>query len=121
MKYLALILTMLVIFGCARITDGEVYEKKVILAHTEMILIPIIISSGKSTTTVLVPYWFWYPEQYRVCIRKVDKNTGDYDTRSIYLTKEKFNTVTNGDWYEITESDSFELVRFKTNTKRPIN
>ena len=51
------VILLLGLSGCSgKITSGEVVEKNFTPAHSEVRLIPIVISNGKSSSTRLVPF-----------------------------------------------------------------
>lgn len=56
--------------GCAAaITSGEVVDKTFTPAHTQLVLIPVCITNGKTVTTHLVPYFYYYADRWDVTIR----------------------------------------------------
>ena len=55
----ALICLLLVVSlcGCSNeITEGEVYEKEYREAHTTVMMLPLVISNGKTTKTTMIPF-----------------------------------------------------------------
>lgn len=69
-RFLACTLLALVI-GCEpSLKEGEIYSKRFHPAHTDMILMPVTMSDGKTSSTTLVPMFFYYPDSYSVDIKK---------------------------------------------------
>lgn len=65
-----LFLIVTTLSGCGhRLTEGEVYDKKFIAAHTQALLLPMTIYNGKTSTTVLVPYTYYYPDTWTISIK----------------------------------------------------
>ena len=72
-KAIAIILAAIIslsLLGCAsKITSGEVINKSYTEAHTQMMLIPVVISNGKTMSTILVPYIYHYSDRWDVTIQ----------------------------------------------------
>lgn len=84
--------------GCSEeITEGEVYKKEYRKAYTTVMMIPLIISSGNTTETIITPYFVHYPERYVVFI-KAYKN-GEWKTEDFYVSKEVYDSASIGDMF----------------------
>lgn len=89
--------------GCSnKITHGEVYEKEYRAAHTTVMMIPLTISTGKVTTTTIIPYTVYYPERYVIHIKDFDGE--EWITDDFYVTKDTFDQVSVGNMFEYDES-----------------
>ena len=110
-KYLVLFLTFALrisLCGCGhKLTEGEVYDKEFEEATTQVMLIPIVISTGKTTTTSVVPYVYYYPDRWIIRIREPNGD-GTYTTDRYYTTKEIFDSVNIGDTFSFDPDRDFE-------------
>lgn len=65
-----LLLFLLLLTGCgAEITEGEVIQKEFTPAHTQLIMIPVVYSNGKTTHTATIPYIYSYSDKWTITIR----------------------------------------------------
>lgn len=76
------------------LTEGEVYEKEFIPAHSQMMIIPIIISNGKTTTTIMMPYMYHYLDSWVIRIK--DFQDEKWVTEDFYVSKDVYDAVTIG-------------------------
>lgn len=61
---------MILLCGCGKkLIEGEVYEKNFTEAHSQVLMLPLVHSNGKTTYTTLIPYILYYPDTYSICIR----------------------------------------------------
>lgn len=100
---LALCLIMLLsLCGCLdKITEGEVYEKEYREAHTSLMMLPLVVSNGKTTTTTIVPYIVYYPDRYVIHIRAFVDN--EWVTEDFYVSEEVYNSINIGDMFVFDE------------------
>lgn len=112
MKKIVIILILFLI-SCSNLKEGEIYKKEFTPKHTQMILMPIIISTGKTTMTSLVPMWFYFPDSYSVGIKKYNEEKKEYETRTIYIDKNVYELVNIGNWYKVCDYDCDEPVKIK--------
>lgn len=100
---LALCLIMLLsLCGCSdKITEGEVYEKEYREAHTSLMMLPLVMSNGKTTTTTIVPYIVYYPDRYVIHIRAFVDN--EWVTEDFYVSEEVYNSINIGDMFVFDE------------------
>lgn len=84
------------------ITSGEVYDKEFRPAHIEIQYMPTLVYSGKTVTTVLVPYVFYYDDRYVVYIKAFDGEA--WQTEDFYVPKETWDALEIGDTYGYDES-----------------
>lgn len=110
-KYLVIFLVFaLLIFLCGcghRLTEGEVYDKEFRSASTQVMMIPIVISNGKTTTTSIIPYMYYYPDRWIIRIREPNGD-GTYMTDEYYTTKEIYDSVNIGDTFSYNPDRDFE-------------
>ena len=90
--------------GCSpALTEGEVYEKVFEPAETFVQIVPIVISNGKTYTTVCVPYTYHFPDRWVIKIREPQAD-GSYLTEKFYVTKEVYDATPIGSQFVYDES-----------------
>lgn len=94
-----ILICLLALTGCSsEITEGEVYQKEFKPEHTEVRVIPVCISNGKTVHTMVIPYTYHYPDRYIVYIKSfVDK---EWKTADYYVTKEIYEIINIGDQFK---------------------
>lgn len=99
---LVLVIGLAVFCSCGnKITEGEVYEKEYREAYTTVMVLPLVISNGKSTTTIMVPYVFNYPDRYVIHIKSFQD--GEWVTEDFYVSKDVYENINVGDMFEYDE------------------
>lgn len=99
---LIIIIMLTVLCGCSNaITEGEVYEKQHREAHSQLVMMPIVITNGKTTTTTIIPYYISYPDRYVVFIKAF--RDGEWVTEDFYVSKDVYDTVNIGDMFVFDE------------------
>lgn len=98
-KYIVILLlftTLLTLVGCkGKITSGEVVDKNFTPAHTKMLIIPIVYTNGKTTQTILQPYFYYYPDVWEVTIVGYDKD-GKQKSATYRVTKNVYDDISIG-------------------------
>lgn len=85
-------------FGCAKtITEGEVYEKEYKEEHTSVMMLPLVISNGKTTTTTMIPYVVYYPDRYVIRIKAYCEDR--WETEDFYVSKSVYDEINIGDMF----------------------
>ena len=100
----ALICILLVVSlcGCSNtITEGEVYEKEYREAYTTVMMQPLVISNGKTTTTKMIPYFVRYPDRYVIFIKAYQDE--EWKTEDFYVSKEIYDSINIGDMFLYNE------------------
>lgn len=88
--------------GCSSvITEGEIYKKEYREEHTTIMVMPLVISNGKTTTTSMIPYVVYYPDRYVVFIKAYQDE--EWKTEDFYVSKEVYDTVKVGDMFLFDE------------------
>lgn len=83
--------------GCSgKITSGEVVEKNFTPAHSEVRLIPFVISNGKSVSTGIIPYVYRYSDRWEVTIAAWDEEEKKMQTATYRVTEEVYEAVEIG-------------------------
>ena len=96
----ALICLLLVVSlcGCSNvITEGEVYEKEYREEYTAVMMLPLVISNGKSSTTTMIPYIVRYPDRYVIFIKAYQDE--EWKTEDFYVSKEVYDSINIGDMF----------------------
>ena len=96
----ALICLLLVVSlcGCSNeITEGEVYEKEYREAHTTVMMLPLVISNGKTTKTTMIPFLVHYPDRYVIFIKAYQDE--EWKTEDFYVSKEVYDSIKIGDMF----------------------
>jgi len=106
MKKIMLLIVSLVLFiGCNKLTEGYVIEKHYEPTTTSIMLLPMTISTGKTTTTVMIPHTIVDYEDYCVTIKGWHKDEERIET--IYVTKSQYECLSMGDKLKVTEDCSY--------------
>jgi hypothetical protein len=84
-----------------KITEGEVYEKEYREAFTTVMVLPLVIYNGKSTTTIMVPYVVHYPDRYVIHIKYFQGE--EWVTEDFYVSKDVYDDINVGDMFEYDE------------------
>ena len=92
------VLVVVSLCGCSNeITEGEVYEKEYQEEYTTVMMLPLVISNGKTTTTTMMPYLVSYPERYVIFIKAYQDD--EWKTEDFYVSKEVYDGTTIGDMF----------------------
>lgn len=81
---------------CAKITSGEVVEKNYTPAHSEVRLIPLVLSNGKSSSVVVIPYTYYYSDRWTVTIAAWDEEAKKMQSATYRVTEEVYEAVEIG-------------------------
>lgn len=95
-----IIALLILMSGCTqKISRGEVIEKEFVPAHTSMMIIPVVRTNGKTTSTTMIPYVYYYADRYTIKIAGYDKD-GEHCSAAYRVTKEVFDAVELGAEFE---------------------
>lgn len=96
--------------GCnKKITEGEICEKEFLPERTDVVVMPVVHTNGKTTYTTYIPMIFYYPDRWRISIRAIEKNSdGEYDTAEYYTTEEVYNDCKVGDMFSYEKDRDYE-------------
>jgi hypothetical protein len=99
-KLLILLIALGFFFGCgSEIKEGEVYAKAYEEERTWVMLMPMTISNGKTTTTTFIPMLMHDDEDYIIKIRAFNEDKEKWEKRTFYVTKEVYKSTSEGDWF----------------------
>ena len=85
-------------------TAGVVEAKRYEPPSNFIMLMPIVISNGKTTSTIFIPYVFYDDEDFVVTIGGPNSK-GEYDTKRYYVDKATYNELSVGDYFEASSHD----------------
>lgn len=89
---------LLLLCSCSdAITEGEVYEKEYREAYTTVMILPLVVSTGKTTTTMMIPYVVHYPDRYVIHIKSFVG--GEWVTEDFFVEKEVYDSINIGDMF----------------------
>ena len=95
-KCLCAVLAIALLFsltGCSsKITKGEVTARRFTPAHSQVIVIPLVISNGKSSRTMLIPMVYHYADKWEITISTTDKD-GKTETATYRVTKDVYDAT----------------------------
>lgn len=97
-KLLLLIVIVIVItllFGCSKkLTSGEVYDKNFTPAHSQVVLVPMVTSNGTISTTMWIPFYYYYSDDYSISIfAEVD---GERKTATYHVSRDVYEACEVG-------------------------
>ncbi len=100
-RAVSMLLLWTTLYGCAgpKIDSGEVYDKQHEPAEDLVVMIPMVTSSGGTSTTTLLPSVVQEDEQWILSIRQWNEGEQRFDTNRLFVTPELFEQVAVGDWY----------------------
>lgn len=106
-RLLAVSVSLMMLCGCGKkLTEGEVYEKNFTEAHSQVLMLPLVHSTGKSMYTTMIPYIRYYPDTYSIGIR--DFQDDKWVTETYYVSEEVYNEVEIGDMFKYEKGRDFE-------------
>ena len=96
-KLVATALLLLTLVGCSgRIKQGEVVKKTFEPAHTEVRMVPMVHSNGKTTYTTMRPYIYRYPDRWYIKIQQYDEEKNEMLTATYSVTEAVYDAVSIG-------------------------
>lgn len=94
----------LLLCGCTpKLTEGNVYQKEYREADSTLIMMPVVISNGKTTTTIMRPYYIFHPDRYVIFIRRYNEETKTFETEDYYVSREAYESVDIGDYFVFSD------------------
>lgn len=112
LKYILILLciiTSIIFTGCNKKGfEGEICELEFKPAYDTVLLLPITIYNGKTTTIILVPYIRHYPDRYYVKVRHFNDKDQKYNYDDCYVPKDVFDELDIGDWFVFDPNNYFD-------------
>ena len=99
------LLVCVILTGCNHLEEGTVVNKHYEPMEQNLIVMPLIISNGKTTTTMMIPYFITDNEDYVLHIKGIYK--GEEVIEQVYTSKEYYEQMQNGDRWKKTQYCSF--------------
>lgn len=103
-----LLLALLLCSCGSEITEGEIYEKEFKPKETQTIVIPMVVSTGNTVVTSVIPVIRHYPDRYIVRIRQYNEEENTFLYNEYYIDAESYNKVNIGDWFIYDEAFCLE-------------
>lgn len=100
-KLLFIVIAMLLLCGCGtNLTEGEVYAKQFIEAHSDVgsVMIPLMNPTTGVNQIIRIPRTYYYPDTYAIHIRAIQDN--EWVTAIYYVPKDVYNSVSVGDTFK---------------------
>lgn len=91
----AMLCAVLFLSSCEKLRYGNVIEKEYHPSWTQTMLLPMVISTGKTTTTILVPYFVYHNESWSIDVKGIGTKS-DTITRTFYIDKLAYDTINIG-------------------------
>ncbi len=73
------------------------YEKEYREAYTQFMFLPLSISNGKTTSTIMFPYFVHYPDRYVIFIKAYQDE--EWKTEDFYVSKQVYDSINIGDMF----------------------
>ena len=74
----AIAISLFLLTGCrSQITHGKVIAKDFTPAHSRVVMVPVVHSTGKSTFTTLHPFVYHYEDEWEITIRRGQQRNAD--------------------------------------------
>lgn len=102
MSLIVIVAVAMVIKDEPKITEGRVIHKEHHEEYTTVIMMPIVISTGKTTMTQMIPIWQYHPETWEIVIESFDKDSKRLE-ESFYVNNSVYNEVNTGDYFKFDE------------------
>ena len=90
--FCCLLCAVLFFSSCQKLKYGNVIEKWYEPENTYVMLMPMTMSSGKTTTTVMIPYIIHDNEDWCIKVKGIGTK-GDTITRTFYVDKIAYDTL----------------------------
>lgn len=100
-KLLFIVIAMLLLCGCGtKLTEGEVYAKQFIEAHSDVgsVRLSFWNPATKVNKIFTVPRTYYYPDAYAIHIRAIQDN--EWVTAVYYVPEDVYNSVSVGDTFK---------------------
>lgn len=111
-----LLLFLLLLTGCgAEITEGEVIQKEFTPAYTQLLMVPVVRSDGKTTHTAMLPYVYFYSDKWTITIRAYSED-GEEIRETFRVSEQVYDETELGSEFIYTddmEPDEPEYTREK--------
>ena len=94
-RFLTFLFISITLLSCQKLKYGNVIEKWYEPENTFYALLPMTISTGKSTSVIFIPYIIHDEEDW--CIKVTGTgDDGDTITKTFYIPKSRYDSITIG-------------------------
>jgi len=104
MKAICVILIVLLVTSCNHLTEGTVIGKKYEPLNSYTTLIPLVMSTGKTTVIIMTPYLVVDGEDFIVEIDGLYR--GEHRTEYVYVSKKEYECLNIGSRFVVGEDCS---------------
>lgn len=116
MKTLYFLLVLVLSWSCTELKSGCVVEKWNEPEHSYTTFIPMVTSTGKSSSVILIPYFIHDNADYCVRVEGVS-NEGDTITQTFFVNALEYDTISVGDFVCIDGFCDEDTNNIKTRVK----
>ena len=100
----AIALSLSMLTGCgSQITHGKVIAKDFTPAHSRVVMVPVVHSTGKSTFTTLHPFVYHYEDEWEITIQGFAADSSEMQTAVYSVSEEVYDAIELGDEFTWTE------------------
>ena len=93
-KLILVTIALFVLASCSDIDRGIIIKKEHQPARTYTTLLPVTVFTGKTTTTMLIPYTIYDDEDFVLWLKNED------DAGKVFVTKSTFHSVGIGEYFD---------------------
>ena len=101
---LAILCCVLCLTSCNKLEEGVVVAKWYEPTHTYVALMPLVISNGKTTTTMMIPYVITDYEDW--CVKIKGKYKDEERIETIYVSQKLYEYLSIGSHLKLTDDCS---------------
>lgn len=111
------ILILILFIGCQNsIKNGTIVKKWYEPDNTYILYVPFVVTDGKYTKTILMPYLIYDKEDFCIKIRGVNY-VGDTITKTFFINKSSYDTLNVGDYIHVDDYCDADKNNTKTEKK----
>lgn len=96
MKKLSILLLAVLLIGCKKIEEGTIVGKWHEDPSVYVMVMPMVISTGKTTTTTMIPYTIYDGEDFCIRVRGLNKKGKEVE-KTYYLDRYNWEKLSEGD------------------------
>jgi hypothetical protein len=82
--------------GTPKLDEGRVVGMRYEPANTQVMMMPVVISNGRTTTTMIVPYYIYDDEDWVLTVTGTLEN-GKQRTEDWYISRSAYESLEIGD------------------------
>lgn len=103
-RLLAILCCVLCLISCNKLEEGNVVEKWYEPTRRYVAVMPLVISNGKTTTTIMMPYVVTDYEDW--CVKIKGKYKDEEMVETIYVTQKQYECLSIGSHLKLTDDCS---------------